>query len=59
MVKFLDIKRTFPGGYFNVVDFPSFAISFTTAHAALANCPPFPSVISMLYWLCLRAYQLK
>ncbi|KAF5788736.1 hypothetical protein HanXRQr2_Chr09g0362541 [Helianthus annuus] len=35
-------------GNFNVADFPSFAISFATAPAALANCPPFPSVISML-----------
>ncbi|MFS8009753.1 hypothetical protein Hanom_Chr14g01288991 [Helianthus anomalus] len=31
-----------------MVDFPSFAISFATAITALANCPPFPSVISML-----------
>ena len=31
-----------------MADFPSFAISFTTAPVALANCPPFPSVISML-----------
>ncbi|KVH89276.1 hypothetical protein Ccrd_008731 [Cynara cardunculus var. scolymus] len=30
-------------------DFPSFAISFATAPAALANFPPFPSVISVLY----------
>jgi hypothetical protein len=44
----LDIKRTSPEGNFNVADFPSFAISFATAPAALANCPPFPSVISML-----------
>ncbi|AES89555.1 ribulose bisphosphate carboxylase large chain [Medicago truncatula] len=43
-----DIKRTSPEGNFNVADFPSFAISFATAPAALANCPPFPSVISML-----------
>lgn len=34
---FLDIKRTFPEGNFNVTDFPSFA---TTAPAALINCPP-------------------
>ncbi|CAN4128668.1 unnamed protein product [Withania somnifera] len=46
--QFLDIKRTSPEGNFNVADFPSFAISFATAPAALANCPPFPSVISML-----------
>ncbi|KAK9663006.1 hypothetical protein RND81_O322300, partial [Saponaria officinalis] len=39
---------TFPTCNFNVADFPSFAISFATAPAALANCPPFPSVISML-----------
>ncbi|GAV59411.1 LOW QUALITY PROTEIN: hypothetical protein CFOL_v3_02942, partial [Cephalotus follicularis] len=45
--QFLDIKRTSPGGNFNLADFPSFAISFATAPAALAN-PPFPSVISML-----------
>ncbi|KAD2394279.1 hypothetical protein E3N88_41256 [Mikania micrantha] len=46
--QFLDIKRTSPEGNFNVADFPSFAISFATAPTALANCPPFPSVISML-----------
>ncbi|RZC81238.1 hypothetical protein C5167_043812 [Papaver somniferum] len=45
---FLDIKRTSPDGNFNVADLPSFAISFATTPAALANCPPFPSVISML-----------
>ncbi|GMY39421.1 Photosystem II protein D1 [Fagus crenata] len=39
---------TLPTCNFNVADFPSFAISFATAPAALANCPPFPSVISML-----------
>ena len=44
----LDIKRTFPEGNFNMADFPSFAISFATAPTALANCPPFPSVISIL-----------
>ncbi|KAF3666606.1 Photosystem I chlorophyll a apoprotein A1 [Capsicum annuum] len=31
-----------------MVDLLSFAISFATAPTALANCPPFPSVISML-----------
>ncbi|KAK5824828.1 hypothetical protein PVK06_019612 [Gossypium arboreum] len=46
--QFLDIKRTSPEGNFNVTDFPSFAISFATAPVALANCPPLPSVISML-----------
>ncbi|RZC45333.1 hypothetical protein C5167_038300 [Papaver somniferum] len=46
--QFLDIKRTSPDGNFNVADLPSFAISFATAPAALANYPPFPSVISML-----------
>ena len=46
--QFLDIKRTSPDGNLNVADLPSFAISFATAPAALANCPPFPSVISML-----------
>ncbi|KAK8301622.1 hypothetical protein V6Z12_D04G034100 [Gossypium hirsutum] len=45
--QFLDIKRTSPEGNFNVADFPSFAISFATAAAALANCPPLPSVISI------------
>jgi hypothetical protein len=44
----LDIKRTSPEGNLNVADLPSFAISLATAPAALANCPPFPSVISML-----------
>uniref|UniRef100_A0A2N9HLK7 Photosystem II protein D1 n=10 Tax=Embryophyta TaxID=3193 RepID=A0A2N9HLK7_FAGSY len=62
--QFLDIKRTSPPqeGNFNVADFPSFAISFATAPAALANCPPFPSVISMLCMAVpkgLRAYRLK
>jgi len=46
--QFLDIKRTHPEGHFNVADFPSFAISFATAPAALANCPPFTSLLSML-----------
>ena len=45
---FWDIKRTSPEGNFNVADFPSFAISFATAPAALANCPPFPGAISIL-----------
>ena len=35
--QFLNIKQTFPKGNFNMVDFPSFVISFVTAHAALAN----------------------
>ncbi|XLT88246.1 hypothetical protein HN873_009999 [Arachis hypogaea] len=35
--QFLDIKRTSPEGNFNVADFSSFAISFATAPAALAN----------------------
>ncbi|KAK8314355.1 hypothetical protein V6Z12_D01G165800 [Gossypium hirsutum] len=39
---------TFPEGNFNVANFPSFAVSFTRAPATLANCPSFPSVISML-----------
>ncbi|PHT67012.1 hypothetical protein T459_31437, partial [Capsicum annuum] len=46
--QFLDIKWTSPKGNFNVADFPSFVIGFATAPTALANCPPFPSVISML-----------
>ncbi|KAK2965089.1 hypothetical protein RJ640_012563 [Escallonia rubra] len=33
--QFFDIKRTSPEGNFNVADFPSFAISFATAPAAL------------------------
>jgi hypothetical protein len=44
----LDIKRTSPDGNLNVADQSSFAISSATAPVALANCPPFPSVISML-----------
>ncbi|GER47689.1 zinc finger protein, partial [Striga asiatica] len=44
---FLDIKRTSPEGNLNVADFPSFAISFATVPAALTNCPPFPSVLSI------------
>ncbi|MBA0687371.1 hypothetical protein Goari_014916, partial [Gossypium aridum] len=35
--QFLDIKRTSPEGNLNVADFPSFAINFKTAPAALAN----------------------
>ncbi|TYI57776.1 hypothetical protein E1A91_D11G305600v1, partial [Gossypium mustelinum] len=46
--QFLDIKRTSPEGNLNVADFPSFAINFASAPAGLANCPPLPSVISML-----------
>ncbi|KAK2385459.1 ribosomal protein L2 [Trifolium repens] len=46
--QFLDIKRTFSKNNFNVADFPSFAITFSTTLAALANCSTFPSVISML-----------
>ena len=46
--QFSDIKRTSPDGNLNVADRSSFAISSATAPAALANCPPFPSVISML-----------
>nr|GEU56484.1 reverse transcriptase domain-containing protein [Tanacetum cinerariifolium] len=42
--QFLDIKRTSLEGNFNVADFPSFAISFATAPAALANCPSFLDV---------------
>ncbi|KAF3784871.1 Uncharacterized protein EJ110_NYTH29334 [Nymphaea thermarum] len=45
---FLDIKRTSPDGNLNVADLLSFAISFATTPVALANSPPFPSVISML-----------
>ncbi|KAL3006193.1 hypothetical protein AAZX31_08G263200, partial [Glycine max] len=45
---FFGYQTNLPKGNFNVADFPSFAISFTTAPVALANCPPFPSVISML-----------
>ena len=36
-------------------DFPSFAISFATAPTALANCPPFPSVI---YMLCMAVWEM-
>ncbi|CAA6675819.1 unnamed protein product [Spirodela intermedia] len=43
--QFLDIKRTSLEGNLNVVDLPSFAISFATAPTALANCPPFPSIL--------------
>ena len=46
--QFWDIKRTSPDGNLNVADLPSFAISLATAPAALANCPPFPCVNSML-----------
>ncbi|KAF5769520.1 putative ribosomal protein S2 [Helianthus annuus] len=56
---FLDIKRTSPEGYFNVVGFPSFAISFATAHVVLANCPPFPSVISMLCMVLLKGISVE
>uniref|UniRef100_A0ACD6ASE1 Uncharacterized protein n=1 Tax=Avena sativa TaxID=4498 RepID=A0ACD6ASE1_AVESA len=46
--QFWDTKRTSPDGNLKVADLPSFAISFATAPAALANCPPLPRVISML-----------
>ncbi|KAJ4731215.1 Rpl2, partial [Rhynchospora pubera] len=46
--QFWDIKRTSPDGNLNVADLPSFAISFALAPAALANCPPFPCLNSML-----------
>ncbi|KAG8502525.1 hypothetical protein CXB51_001169 [Gossypium anomalum] len=46
--QFLDIKWTSLEGNFKMTDLPSFAISFATAPAALVNCPPLPSVISML-----------
>ncbi|TYI97537.1 hypothetical protein E1A91_D01G150300v1 [Gossypium mustelinum] len=46
--QFLDIKWTSPEGNFNVANFLSFVISFATAPTALANCPPLPSVISIL-----------
>lgn len=46
--KFWDTKGTSPDGNLKVADLPSFAISFATAPAALANCPPLPRVISML-----------
>ncbi|KAF7040358.1 hypothetical protein CFC21_050268 [Triticum aestivum] len=45
---FWDTKRTSPDGNLKVADLPSFAMSFATAPAALANCPPLPRVISML-----------
>ncbi|KAF4402743.1 hypothetical protein G4B88_010195 [Cannabis sativa] len=47
--QFLGIKRTSPEGNFNVADFPSFPISFATAPAALANCPPFPKRFIKLF----------
>ncbi|KAF7022119.1 hypothetical protein CFC21_034950 [Triticum aestivum] len=46
--QFWDTKRTSPDGNLKVADLPSFAMSFATAPAALANCPPLPHVISML-----------
>eukprot|EP01018_Ginkgo_biloba_P037230 Gb_08272 [translate_table: standard] len=46
--QFPDIKRTSPDGNLNAADRPSFAISSAAAPAALTNCPPLPSVISML-----------
>uniref|UniRef100_A0A0E0P6A4 Uncharacterized protein ycf72 n=1 Tax=Oryza rufipogon TaxID=4529 RepID=A0A0E0P6A4_ORYRU len=47
-IAFWDTKQTSPYGNLKVADLPSFAISFATAPAALANCPPLPRVISML-----------
>ncbi len=49
--QFLDIKRTSPDGNLNVADLPSFAISFATAPAALANCPPFQLSIPLFPWV--------
>ncbi|VAI45860.1 unnamed protein product [Triticum turgidum subsp. durum] len=46
--QFWDTKRTSPDGNLKVADLPSSAMSFATAPAALANCPPLPRVISML-----------
>ncbi|MFS7927863.1 hypothetical protein Hanom_Chr04g00314141 [Helianthus anomalus] len=56
---FLDIKWTSPEGNFNVADFPSFVISFATAPATLANCPLFPSVISMLYMVVSKGISVE
>lgn len=57
-MQFLDIKRTSLKCNFNMVDFPSFAISFTIASAGLANYPPFPSLIFMLYIVVPKGYDL-
>ncbi|KAG2588599.1 hypothetical protein PVAP13_5NG229762, partial [Panicum virgatum] len=46
--QFWDTKRISPDGNLKVANLPYFAISFATPPAALANCPPFPHVISML-----------
>ncbi|KAF7048878.1 hypothetical protein CFC21_057537 [Triticum aestivum] len=57
--QFWDTKLTSPDGYPKVFDLPSFAISFGTAPAALANCPPLPRVISMLCMAVPKGTALK
>ncbi|VAI42932.1 unnamed protein product [Triticum turgidum subsp. durum] len=57
--QFWDTKRTSPDGNLKVADLPSFAISFATAPAALANCPPLPCVISMLCMAVPKGIALK
>uniref|UniRef100_A0A803Q754 Uncharacterized protein ycf72 n=1 Tax=Cannabis sativa TaxID=3483 RepID=A0A803Q754_CANSA len=55
---FLGIKRISAESNFHVADFPSFAISFATTSAALANFPPFPSAFQdhgILYYKIGRA----
>ncbi|VAH75128.1 unnamed protein product [Triticum turgidum subsp. durum] len=57
--QFWDTKRTSPDGNLKVADLPSFAMSFATAPAALANCPPLPRVISMLCMAVPKGIALK
>ncbi|VAI53242.1 unnamed protein product [Triticum turgidum subsp. durum] len=57
--QFWDTKRTSPDGNLKVADLPSFAMSFATTPATLANCPPLPHVISMLCMVVPKGIALK
>ena len=57
--KSLNIRRIFPDDNLNVTDLPSSTISFTTVHAALANCPTFRVWFLCYLWYCLTTYELK
>ena len=47
--QFWENKRNSPYGNFKVANLSSFAISFATAPAALANCPPLPRDFYVMY----------
>lgn len=41
------------------MDFPSFLVRFAIELIALASCPLFPSVISMLYMIVLKGISIE